>query len=413
LSEIERLQLEIEHLNAQLKAEKSGAQFGKTLDRLGLMMLRWDRSGIIRFINEPFCDLLHVGIGQITGRPLSTLRHHFSRDLVDRIKACGNQKGSFEYYDIARDKQFEVTVAPTGDGTFDLVFKDISELRQLEQFVRRYLPNASGQLQAEDLKTFHHPELRNMSVSFTNLQNYTQQVESNSPGDVRLVMNACFEEITKAICDNHATVDKIIGEEVMSMVGAPFHNPHHALIAIRSACEQMNNLKALRKSFVRSKINIPEIGIGIHSGNMILGNIGSSFYQDYTVVGHNVQIALHLSQCSEPDQVLCSEVTLQSICDTLPKNWEMTREKRPCEKKPCVNELSNHVTELSQELKDLVVYLGPNVKETPDEALLKFRYLYSTKPPKSNQSVMVLELEEGHIHSKNLNLEPTISEIKS
>jgi class 3 adenylate cyclase len=137
-------------------------------------------------------------------------------------------------------------------------------------------------------------EKRFVSILFVDIRSFTTMSEENPPEAVVRFLNRYLETMGEIIQDHGGTVDKYIGDAVLAVFGAPKSWPDNAARAIRTAIAMS---KALRNFPTESIILPPEgfdIGIGIHCGDAIVGNIGSSSKQDYTVIGDTVNLASRL-----------------------------------------------------------------------------------------------------------------------
>lgn len=141
---------------------------------------------------------------------------------------------------------------------------------------------------------------RELTVMFCDWQGFTGLAERVSPQRLQALLHHVLGRITQAVEAQGGTVDKYMGDCVMAFWGAPDHNPHHARDAVQAAL----NIVALIETDQGNQ-NFPEllglgVTIGIHTGNMLVGDMGSSQRQSYTVVGDAVNVAARLqSQCAE------------------------------------------------------------------------------------------------------------------
>ncbi len=154
-----------------------------------------------------------------------------------------------------------------------------------------------------------------MSVLFADMRGFTALSETLEPEDLVEIINEYLSSMTRIILDERGTVDKFVGDEVMALFGAPFPNPAHAHQAVRTAIAMMKGMKELLKRWkIEGKPGRP-IGIGINSGNMIVGNIGSELMTDYTVMGDNVNLGARLCSAAEEHQILIPETTWEQVKD--------------------------------------------------------------------------------------------------
>lgn len=291
-----------------------------SIEGLESMLLRVDKHGLIQYINSTFCKTFNTSSETLVHQPLDTLKRLIPTPLflsLDPPEEIGTydetvKDGAGRVYEIRKTLSKE---------SLDIVLNDITNEQKFKDYVSKYVSTDLLELSDAELQTFRIPERRFMTVSFTDLRGFTAMSETLSPEEVRTTMNSYLEEIIYAINTNQATVDKIVGDEVMALYGAPKYYKDHAFRAIKTACDQIYNLKALQKTFRTIGKTIPDCGIGINSGEMVVGNMGSSTHQDYTVLGAAVNLAARLCGAAMGSQIITTEATMQSAIDNLPEDW--------------------------------------------------------------------------------------------
>ena len=137
-------------------------------------------------------------------------------------------------------------------------------------------------------------ESREITVLFSDVRGFTSLSEGLSPGDLSELMNAYLTPMTTLIHDNRGTIDKYIGDAIMAFWGAPVENPEHALYAVRTGMAMQERMSALRKDFRERGWPELRIGVGINTGTMSVGNMGSKFRMAYTVLGDAVNLGSRL-----------------------------------------------------------------------------------------------------------------------
>ncbi|WP_455169576.1 response regulator [Aegicerativicinus sediminis] len=148
------------------------------------------------------------------------------------------------------------------------------------------------------------------SVMFADLCGFTK-ISENAPADVVVgMLNTYFDVMAKAIIDHGGIIDKFIGDAVMAVFKGDFHIDH----AIEAAIAVRREVRKLPKIEGENDFQ-PKVSIGIKSGEMISGNIGSSTIKrlDFTVVGDTVNTAARLQDAAGPDQILISEGCFQNV----------------------------------------------------------------------------------------------------
>ncbi len=100
--------------------------------------------------------------------------------------------------------------------------------------------------------------------------------------------------MTAVVLRNGGMLDKYVGDAIMAVFGAPFELENHALVACKTALEMMEELRSLQGTWEHESKPVLDIGIGINTGEMVIGNVGSPKRMDYTVIGDNVNLASRL-----------------------------------------------------------------------------------------------------------------------
>jgi len=135
---------------------------------------------------------------------------------------------------------------------------------------------------------------KEISILFSDIRGFTTLSEGMSPDFLVRILNEYLGDMTDIIFDHEGTLDKFIGDAVMAFWGAPLDDAQHAQKAVSTA---LHMIRALENFNTRNKQNTyPElkVGIGVHTGKAIVGNIGSNKRLDYTIIGDNVNLASRL-----------------------------------------------------------------------------------------------------------------------
>ncbi len=140
---------------------------------------------------------------------------------------------------------------------------------------------------------------REMTVMFCDMRGFTKMSEQMEPIQLQALLNGVFTRLTGIIRANRGTIDKYMGDCVMAFWGAPVETPEHAHLAVKSAMEMANAVRGINEEH-RAK-GIPEIGIGIgvNTGNMCVGDMGSNIRKSYTVIGDAVNLGSRLEGLSK------------------------------------------------------------------------------------------------------------------
>ena len=156
-----------------------------------------------------------------------------------------------------------------------------------------------------------------MSVMFSDVRGFTTISEKLDPQVLTKILNTYLTPMTKLVFDNKGTLDKYMGDAIMAFFGAPITYSDHAQHACRCALQMMEKLKEIQSDF--KKRNLPEIdiGIGINTGDMSVGNMGSDIVRSYTVMGDSVNLGSRLEGINKEygTHIIVSEFTYEDIKD--------------------------------------------------------------------------------------------------
>lgn len=156
-------------------------------------------------------------------------------------------------------------------------------------------------------------ELAFVTILFCDIRGFTSLSENLPPDKVLSLLNRYFQKMSLCIREENGLVNKFIGDAVLAIFGAPIPHERHALNSIHAGLKMKTALKELNEEL--KKENIPEIrfGIGIHTGEVLSGNLGSNTRMEYTVIGDTVNIASRLEGlCKEyKTDMIISEQTLK------------------------------------------------------------------------------------------------------
>ncbi|MGY2461739.1 CHASE2 domain-containing protein [Vreelandella sulfidaeris] len=133
-------------------------------------------------------------------------------------------------------------------------------------------------------------EERELTVLFSDIRGFTAFSESIPPSELTEIMNRLLTPLTGAIHQHHGTIDKYMGDAIMAFWGAPLHDEQHADHALEGAFAMLDALDGINNEFAAEGKPALTMGVGLNTGSMSVGNMGSSFRMAYTVMGDNVNL---------------------------------------------------------------------------------------------------------------------------
>jgi len=163
-------------------------------------------------------------------------------------------------------------------------------------------------------------ERKKITVLFSDIRHFTQLSEDLSPESVVAILNEYFEVMLKVIFKYRGTLDKFLGDGLMVEFGAPLEDTEQEIHAVQCGIEMLKELKTLNDRF-RSENRPPlDIGVGIHTGYAILGNIGSETRLEYTAIGDTVNVASRLQEATKTFKkpMLVSQETFSALENRFP-----------------------------------------------------------------------------------------------
>jgi class 3 adenylate cyclase len=154
-----------------------------------------------------------------------------------------------------------------------------------------------------------------VTVLFADVVAFTPLAERHPPEFVVSILNELFSFLTEIVFKHGGIVDKFIGDCVMAVFGAPRTHGDDPLRAVRAADEMMQWLEVGNAKWRKDLGRELQLGIGINSGEAVLGNVGSSKRMEYTVIGDAVNVASRLETLARPGQVLMSRETMEAVTE--------------------------------------------------------------------------------------------------
>lgn len=173
--------------------------------------------------------------------------------------------------------------------------REARKIRRVSEMFGEYVPQERVSQMVESGERYSMAgESRELTVLFCDVREFTAVSENLTPKDLSAMMNAYLTPMTAVIHQFHGTIDKYVGDSIMAFWGAPVPNEHHARDGVDAALAMQKKLPTLTREF--KKRGWPElaIGIGVNTGAMNVGDMGSQFRKAYTVLGDAVNLASRL-----------------------------------------------------------------------------------------------------------------------
>lgn len=200
-----------------------------------------------------------------------------------------------------------------------VVLEDISREKRMKTTMYRYMtPGVAEQVMALGEDALMVGERKEVTILFSDIRGYTTLTENLEASDVVALLNQYFETMVEAVFSHEGTLDKFIGDALMAVFGAPLPlRDNHGWMAVQSALDMRRRLK----EFNQMRPDEPQIkiGIGMSSGEVVSGNIGSQKRMDYTVIGDGVNLSSRLEQITKQYgcDIIISEMTYHLCQDKI------------------------------------------------------------------------------------------------
>jgi adenylate cyclase len=195
-------------------------------------------------------------------------------------------------------------------------FVEGREKRQVKRLFSRYVPrDVYEQLLANPEGAALGGKRRVMTVLFSDVRGFTAMSEKSTPEEVVAQLNEYFSRMVDVLFAHHGTLDKFVGDMVMGLFGAPVDDPDHAEHAVQAAVAMTRALDELNRNWAAAGRPILDIGIGISTGDMVAGNIGSESIMSYTVIGDTVNLGARLESLNKEygTHIIISEATRAAL----------------------------------------------------------------------------------------------------
>lgn len=187
------------------------------------------------------------------------------------------------------------------------------EARTRAQFQRLLSPNLVDQVVSGKLQLEKGGQRSEVTMLFSDIRGFTAMGETRAPEEIVRMLNEYFELMVDVVFRHEGTLDKFVGDEIIALFGAPVPIVNPELRAVECALEMMKVLEDWNRVRVAEGLDEVQIGIGINTGSVVTGAIGSSRALQYTAIGDAVNTASRLCSAAAPNQILIAEATYGRI----------------------------------------------------------------------------------------------------
>lgn len=324
----------------------------------GVMLMGF--SGKVSFANHRAIEILGIPEEKLIGKPFASLffedpeNDEFSQAVLDCVYDREKSHDTFVSYKMG-DKVYTLRVLSSfyTDGEertgIIVVFSDMSEIVELRDAVKsmqriqalndqlemrnKLLNESFGRFLSDEIvkKLLDTPDglklggvKRNLTILMSDLRGFTALSERMDAADLITLLNHYLEEMTDAIQSNGGTIIEFIGDGIMAIFGAPEPYEDHASRAVAAALTMQDKMKGVNKWNAERDYPQLEMGIGINTGEVIVGNIGSEKRTKYGVVGMEVNLCGRIESYTVGGQILIPPSTKEAVKEELEIEKEMT-----------------------------------------------------------------------------------------
>jgi len=218
--------------------------------------------------------------------------------------------------DLPYGSSLLLTIALTMVFVADGFLKENASRKMLKGMFDQYVPPAHiDQMMSNPDGYSFAGESKELTVLFSDIRSFTNISESLTAQELKLMLNTYFTPITKEIFDHHGTIDKYVGDMVMAFWGAPVADDNHRYHAVVTALRMQEVTEQLKVLFKAQGLPEINIGVGVNTGMMNVGDMGSSYRRSYTVLGDAVNLGSRLESITKfyGAKILIGEETYDHI----------------------------------------------------------------------------------------------------
>ncbi len=222
------------------------------------------------------------------------------------------------FLSVSKETVINVSVSPRVDLNkkvlgLVLTIEDITDISKVKSTFKRYVSKqVVDELLDDDAKLNLGGEKREVTVLFSDIRGFTSMSEKMEPEKVVSTLNKYFSLMIDIVFKNNGTLDKIIGDELMIVYGAPTSSKDDTERALKTAIEMQQKIDIFNREREKDKEFPIKVGIGINKGLVVSGNIGSRELMDYTVIGDTVNLGARLCSAAGPDKIIVSKTVWEA-----------------------------------------------------------------------------------------------------
>ena len=303
--------------------KKSKKLIDNIMSSISTGIIKINLMGEIEYINDSAIEIFNF-----EDQPL--LNNHYAivfienPELVELIEFAESRNHVLyeENLNIKKQDQKETHINLTISPVFDegvnsgsvISIEDLSDINKVKSTFKKYVSeNIVDELLLNDESLELGGIEQEVCVLFSDIRGFTSMSERLEASRVVTLLNRFFDKMIDVVFKYNGTLDKIIGDELMVLYGAPLKKTDDILNAVNTAKEMFTSLDNFNKKMNDDGFPKLNIGIGINYGKVICGNIGSEQQMNYTVIGDTVNLASRLCSAAKPGEIIISDSVYNSL----------------------------------------------------------------------------------------------------
>ncbi len=302
------------------------------------LLITTDLDGEIHYFNDVAAERLGLSEDKIGLKIQDLFKGRISPAIMRGISGAFSSQseilGMEGIYRGEREMDFSLNISPLKGkrGKFEgltLLFTDQSRERELKKQVnvvkeqRRVIKDMFARYLSQEVvdSLVKTPDMVKLggdkkiaTIFFADIRGYTSFSENKEPEEIIEILNAYFAEAVEIIVRHRGYIDKFIGDAIMAAWGVPMQSEEEdAVSAVSCALEIQELIRSKDRSFFLGPAKDLRVGIGMHTGSLVAGNLGSARRMDYSVIGDTVNVAARLEGVAGPGQVVITQATRDLI----------------------------------------------------------------------------------------------------
>jgi adenylate cyclase len=260
--------------------------------------------GILTLFMTALGILMSLGLSMYFSRPI--------RQLGESTRALGMGLFSHRVKMTRNDEFADLAYA------FNRMAEDLEVKEKIKDSFGRYVtPEIVEMILANPDTQWMKGSKVEATVLFVDIRGFTSIAEQLDPGAIVDLLNDYLARVTDAVIKHGGHLNKFLGDEAMAVFGAPLSIPYHAEAAVKAAMDIQKQIEELNHRKNMDNVTIG-VGVGVNSGEMVAGNLGSEKKMEYTVIGDNVNVASRLTSLAEAGAILITQATYERVQD---RSW--------------------------------------------------------------------------------------------